>query len=311
LANSLAYRMEKLSSIKPLNEAWPPGDHGPRVLFTDLLAVGGQAQVFKGEIENSLKTEVVVKIFINEQDARREGAFLQLLKNPNIPSLHGRMSCFGKLGLVMEYIPGLNLRNWLNLSGARLDYPRFARALLQLLAYVHSLGIVHNDLSPDNIILNTHTGEPALIDFAAASFGPFLYPEPFGQSAYLAPEVLFGYATSFQADLYSLGASLFELITKERFFSENMNLGFQALKNTLSCQEHRKLFDVMKCLLAPHPGLRPSSAAVALRALEGPENLEHCPSPINLEQMASSEEHEFMGRSVDFVWSTSSEYAEN
>ncbi len=258
--------MEKQWKINLLSTHGPEINQPKPILITELVAQGGQALIFKGLMEDSEEKEVIIKIFKNQNDAVREEQILGMLRNSNIPKLFGRTSSSQGVGLVIQYMPGLSLRHWLNNRPSPLDYGKLAQEILELLAYVHSLGILHNDLSPDNLILDPSKGA-VLIDFAAASLGPRLGNVPFGQMQYLAPEVLFGYEESSQSDLYSLGASLFEVVSGELFNSEKMGNSFDTLAQALKHYHEPRLFMLVKCLLAPTPWLRPSSAQAALFSL--------------------------------------------
>ena len=131
--------------------------------------------------------------------------------------------------LVMEYVPGPSLRRLLHAirrTGKRLPIEDglFVMAeVAKALSYAHNVkvatehghGIIHRDISPDNIVIST-SGQVKLTDFGIAhfaraqSFGPV-----FGKPAYIAPEVARGAEPSVVSDIYSVGAVLFECIGGE------------------------------------------------------------------------------------------------
>ena len=133
----------------------------------------------------------------------------------------------GRPFLVMEYVPGPSLRRLraaANNAGEPIDIADalFVTAeILKALSYAHSfsagkngrVGIIHRDISPDNIVISV-SGQVKLTDFGIAEFiqtrtgGPI-----FGKPAYIAPEAAAGTPPSTASDLYSIGAVLYECLT--------------------------------------------------------------------------------------------------
>jgi predicted Ser/Thr protein kinase len=111
---------------------------------------------------------------------RREMRYYDLLDGiAGIPRLLGR---YGAAGLVREFIPGCNLREYRR--GARPD-EWFFPALADILAQVHARGISHNDLSKPENVLVTEAGSPVLIDFQialAAGTWRWSIVRPFGRA---------------------------------------------------------------------------------------------------------------------------------
>ncbi|MBI5259939.1 MAG: AAA family ATPase, partial [Burkholderiales bacterium] len=127
---------------------------------------------------------------------------------------------------------GITLPQWLATARFDLDHLlRFALALAHTLAAVHRAGLVHKDIHPGNILLAGPQLRPVLIDFNLASLCAeeqpgFTHPnEIAGTLAYMAPEQTgrSGRPLDQRADLYALGATLYELATGQRpFDSEDM-----------------------------------------------------------------------------------------
>ena len=122
--------------------------------------------------------------------------------------------------MVMTFIPGKDLKTWCDAQ--RLDVKERA-ALIATVAraagWCHRHGVVHRDLKPANILVHAGTGEPMIVDFSIAkSLGHLpitLTGEALGTTSYMAPEQLDsrrGAVTSC-ADVYALGATLYELLT--------------------------------------------------------------------------------------------------
>jgi serine/threonine protein kinase len=189
---------------------------------------------------------------------QKEALSLSLLKHPNIVSLiafgsvsSGEIPVFGSVadnsfrasdpsglwtdrsigrrvgdeyGMVMDYIDGLNLKEWLIVNGP----PSFERLLplfLEIssaLAYLHQNNIFHLDLKPENILIS-HAGKPYLSDFGIASIQGDLQNTapltgPFGTLEYISPEQARGEAPDGRSDLYSLGMIFYTLIHGKSFF---------------------------------------------------------------------------------------------
>lgn len=88
-------------------------------------------------------------------------------------------------------------------------------ALAETIAYLHREGAIHRDIKPDNILIN-ETGELRLADFGLGNDPRYTVAftvHAMGTPAYAAPEVFEGRTTSFEADVYSLGATFFHLLT--------------------------------------------------------------------------------------------------
>ena len=136
------------------------------------------------------------------------------------------------LYLVMEYLEGSNLRQFLDQKGAAVEalVRRIGREASLGLAALHRNGIVHRDIKPENICLTVH-GNTKLMDLGfaatarqadgrAASSGGLL-----GTVRYTAPECLRGLRAMAPADIYSLGVVLFELATGHHPFEEAAQSG--------------------------------------------------------------------------------------
>jgi tRNA A-37 threonylcarbamoyl transferase component Bud32 len=158
--------------------------------------------------ENLLKT--------SHDMLEREAKMLAALSHEQIARVFDHFVDGGRHYLVLEYIPGQDLRALVHESGPQSadQVLIWARTMAELLAYLHerSEPIIHRDFTPDNILLKDN-GSIVLIDFGAANFfigtatGTMI-----GKQAYIAPEQLRGKACV-QSDIYALGATLFYLLT--------------------------------------------------------------------------------------------------
>jgi predicted Zn finger-like uncharacterized protein len=148
------------------------------------------------------------------------------LRHPNIVPVHDAGFDGQQYYIASEYIPGKTLEEVVE-EGA-LDFNRAAqiiRALAEALDYAHRLGIVHRDVKPGNVMIDTG-GQPLLMDFGLAriehSDDRLTHDgTPMGTPAYMAPEQVdaeFGRVGP-ASDQYSLGVTLYELLCGERPFS--------------------------------------------------------------------------------------------
>jgi serine/threonine protein kinase len=167
---------------------------------------------------------------------RREAMATNLLDHPHIVEMLDLGHEAGHVYMVMELVRGVSLRKALDQGalGARRSLV-LARQVLEGLAHAHARGLVHRDLKPENVMLVTE-GEPGatfetvkLLDFglvklvgdAALDLGSDKLTRTgivFGTPAYMAPEQALGRPVDGRADLYALGAVLFEMLTGQRPF---------------------------------------------------------------------------------------------
>lgn len=142
-----------------------------------------------------------------QQRLRKELEILIQLQHPNIVSAFA-MEEVDDLGLcvVMEYVEGSTLKEWLQGETQRQTRQRIASELTEAVGYIHSKGIVHRDLKPENIII-THNGENVkLIDFGLAdSDSHTVLKQPAGTPRYMSPEQIQTSEADVRNDIYSLG----------------------------------------------------------------------------------------------------------
>jgi serine/threonine-protein kinase len=208
------------------------------------IGKGGMAKVYKAR--HTLLDEVrAIKILRSELADRdqfiarfhREAQILVRLRHPNLVMLHE----FGTLGndllfIVMEFIKGESLRarlqhrGWLSVSEA----VKLAKQVCQGLSAAHKEGVVHRDISPENILLAPKGDEDVvkIIDFGIAknpvNFGGSKLTrtmEFVGKAEYCSPEQIEppqdpnDFKIDGRADIYSLGVTLFEALTGELPFN--------------------------------------------------------------------------------------------
>ncbi|MEJ5309566.1 MAG: protein kinase [Anaerolineae bacterium] len=207
------------------------------------LGEGGMAEVYKA-YQPRLEREVALKFIRPELAANAEfrGRFeheakaIACLSHPNIVHIYD----FGEEGnryyLVMEYIPGVTLKERLealHAAGKTMDWNEACRIISQIAAaldYAHQQGIIHRDVKPANIML-TPDGRALLNDFGIARMlgtSQVLTQTggTIGTPAYMSPEQIRGDKEQLgpASDLYSLGIVLYEMLTGRVPFSADTPL---------------------------------------------------------------------------------------
>ncbi|WP_262701886.1 MULTISPECIES: serine/threonine-protein kinase [Streptomyces] len=227
----------------------------------------------------------------------REGMILEELKHPAIPRLLHRGYHREEPYLVMEYVEGETLRDFLD---RRRPLPLGAACAIavdvaEALVHAHTHGVVHRDLKPGNIVLAAD-GAAKLLDFGIAFLTDpdatrytVLGATP-GSAGYMAPEQLRGQQTvSASVDVYALGCVLFELVTGRAPFEDqpDRNKDTQHLEDlpprirAFNLGLPADLDDLVWDLLSKAPADRPAHVGVALEVLRGylPAQGEPAPEP--------------------------------
>ncbi|GCE24192.1 protein kinase domain-containing protein [Dictyobacter kobayashii] len=152
---------------------------------------------------------------------RNEATLLANLSHPNLPRIYDHFEERGRWYLVMDYIEGETLEKRLEMApGGYLPLKEVVELGIQLctvLGYLHSHQppIIFRDLKPDNVML-TPDGQVYLIDFGIARFfkpGQTKDTMSLGTPGYAAPEQYGRMQTTIRSDIYSLGATLYQMIS--------------------------------------------------------------------------------------------------
>ena len=202
--------------------------------ITGHLGSGGMGEVFQVEHIITKRVEAMKVVAAGAASTSERGQrFLReiqlqaSLSHPNIAAVHNAFWTNDRLVMVMELIKGKSLRNLIQESRLSLSVSiDYASQALSALDYAHAHGIVHRDISPANMIV-TDDGTLKLTDFGLAKSPNDLRLTQTGTLVgslyYIAPEQVKGNsAVDGRADIYSLGAVLYELTTGVKLFnSEN------------------------------------------------------------------------------------------
>jgi serine/threonine-protein kinase len=194
------------------------------------LGHGGMGQVFlvRNLISDRIEAmKILLPDLANQGDlgARfmREIKLLASLDHPNIAALRTAFSADNQLIMIMEYVEGDTLAHRME----RGPFPpaealNYIDQVLAALSYAHAKGIIHRDIKPANMML-TRDGVLKLMDFGIARSGNDLgltvTGTTLGSLDYMSPEQVQAQPTDGRSDLYSVGVSLYEMVTGQRMFS--------------------------------------------------------------------------------------------
>jgi eukaryotic-like serine/threonine-protein kinase len=196
------------------------------------LGSGGMAVVYQArdlELERSVAIKVLREDYSRDagfrESFRQEARAAANLSHPNIVTVHDFGLDTGRLFIVMEYIPGTDLKSILQQQG-RLPTSEALALMVQAcsgVGYAHRAGLVHCDLKPQNMLI-TPDRRLKVTDFGIARALASIHPEEkseivWGSPQYFSPEQAAGIAPSPSSDVYSLGVVLYELLTGKPPFS--------------------------------------------------------------------------------------------
>jgi eukaryotic-like serine/threonine-protein kinase len=263
------------------------------------IGQGGMAEVYKG-LHSALKRYVAIKLLgrslqteatLNKR-FQREAQAVAALRHSNIVQVYDFGTYGGGHYMVMEYIEGTDLRTEISRrlrQGQTADkvYPfdneevlDIVRQVASALDYAHAQGIVHRDVKPGNILLNTK-GEAFLGDFGLVMLQNRLSQstlgETFGTAEYIAPEqAMDSRAATSKSDVYSLGCIIYEMVTGHLPFEAEsaLSLALQHISEApIPPHAHRPdlpqaVEDVILRGIAKSPEARYATAGKLVEALE-------------------------------------------
>ena len=139
----------------------------------------------------------------------RGARMLAGLQHESVVKVHEIFSACGTAFLVMDFVKGVSLREWMATRPTQAEMVHLLERLLTALEYVHREGVIHRDIKPSNIMVK-EGNKPVIIDFDTSMPElPTHTPTPVGTPGYAAPEQFEkGAVPGPQADIYALGRSL-------------------------------------------------------------------------------------------------------
>jgi serine/threonine protein kinase len=200
-----------------------------------ILGAGGMGQVYKVRNVLSDRIEAMKVLLPNlEGDQDLADRFLREIKvqaamdHPNIAKLHTAMRAGNQLVMVMEFIDGTSIAKLLERGPLPASVVvAYTGQVLDALAYAHSRGVIHRDIKPANIMLATSPqgqgGTIKLMDFGIARMKADQRLTQTGSTVgslyYMSPEQIRGNDPDPRSDLYSLGITMYEMVTGQRPFA--------------------------------------------------------------------------------------------
>lgn len=191
-----------------------------------LVGEGGMANVYRGKDLKDGRT-VAIKILREEfcdnaELVRRfhnESRAISVLNHPNIVKVYD-VSATDKIQyIVMEYIRGITLKEYIEQRGEPLTYKEvvhFITQVLLALKHAHDKGIVHRDIKPQNIMI-LEDGNIKVMDFGIARLARSeihtAEEQAIGSVHYISPEQAQGIDTDHRADIYSAGIMMYEMLS--------------------------------------------------------------------------------------------------
>ena len=258
------------------------------------LGVGGMGEVLLAHDE-LLHRRVALKRLRTEGDdpaARRHAIFkearrLSQINDPRIAAIHDVLELDGDVLLVMEYVDGKTLREYMTQPLSPAEFWPLALPCVEALAAAHAHGVIHRDIKPENLMV-TPEGSVKILDFGLAIRAPQLdtktptmtqtqarAPRVAGTPVYMAPEAHLGKPMDERTDLFSLGVVFYEMLTGTRPFAGETYaavLGMVLTATPPPVDERNPaagsaLSQVVVRLLAKDPAARQASAVELLRDL--------------------------------------------
>ncbi|KAJ6851143.1 serine/threonine-protein kinase ATG1c-like isoform X1 [Iris pallida] len=197
-----------------------------------------------------LGTEFAVKEIVMEKLNKKlqesllsEIYILRKVNHPNIVALHDIIEASGRIYLILEYCRGGDLSMYIQRHG-RVPEPTAKHFMLQLAAGLQVLrenNLIHRDLKPQNLLLSAYDDD-SVLKIADFGFARSLQPRGLaetlcGSPLYMAPEIMQSQKYDAKADLWSVGAILFQLVTGRPPFTGNSQV--QLLQNIMKSNELR------------------------------------------------------------------------
>jgi tetratricopeptide (TPR) repeat protein/predicted Ser/Thr protein kinase len=252
------------SASRPPGLPSDPAARFGRYIRVDRIGAGGGGEVWKAW-DTELNRWVALKflrIADEEEIARfkREAQVAGRLAHPNIAAVYEVGESQGRHFIAMQFIDGGTLKNRLHRDIR--DRVRWLREAALAIEFAHQHGVVHRDLKPDNVMLDL-SGRLFVMDFGLArqagkASGLTSAGVAVGTPSYMSPEQARGEPADVRTDVYGLGATLYELLTKRPPFTA------ASVLDTLMLVIERDVLSPR----AVDPSIDPDLETIVLKALE-------------------------------------------
>jgi len=204
------------------------------------LGAGGMGKVYK--VQNVISDRLeAMKVLLPDltQDSELADRFLREIKvqasleHPNIARLHTAMRADNQLLMLMEFVEGRTVESCFTAERPMpVDHAAwYCMLILSALDYAHARGIVHRDIKPSNMML-TAQGQIKLLDFGIARVSNDANltktRQTVGSLYYMSPEQINGQPVDARSDLYSLGVSLYQMVTGRKPFDGTSDFSIMA-----------------------------------------------------------------------------------
>ena len=261
----------------------------------ELIGSGGMANVYKAVVVGSngpvpVGTVVAIKVLRRElmhdpdlvRRFKNESKAISLLNHPNIVKVYDVSVNDNVQYIVMEYVGGMTLREYLNQRGGKLgsrETVHFISQILKALDHAHRNGVVHRDIKPQNIML-LDNGQLRMMDFGIARVSraenQLMSGKAMGSVHYISPEQAKGDETDCKSDIYSVGVMMYEMLSGHLPFDAKdvVDVAIKQITDTpkplqeLAPQVPYGLVEITEKAMAKLPENRYASAGEMLGALE-------------------------------------------
>ena len=196
---------------------------GERYEVIEVIGTGGMANVYKA-VDKKLNREIAIKVLKEEYSSNKnfvskfkaEAQAAAGLMHPNIVNVYDVGDENGLYYFVMELVDGITLKNYIE-KKIRLSVKEAVSIAIQVsmgIEAAHNKGIIHRDIKPQNIIIS-RDGKVKVADFgiARAATSDTITTHAMGSVHYTSPEQARGGYSDAKSDIYSIGITLFEMVT--------------------------------------------------------------------------------------------------
>lgn len=223
-----------------------------RYEIIDVVGTGGMSTVYRAKDER-LKRFVAIKVLKSDYSSdqnfvskfRAEAQSSAGLTHPNIVSVYDVCEDDGRYFIVMELVEGITLKEYINLNG-RLSMAQAIDFSIQIasgLEAAHEHHVIHRDIKPQNIIVSK-SGNIKVTDFgiAKAATSTTMSTTGIGSVHYISPEQARGGYSDERSDIYSLGITMYEMVTGRVPFEGDTNVAIALMHIQNDMIPPRQLF---------------------------------------------------------------------